>query len=158
MTDKTPDFIEDESQAAVDAPMFTAKELQKIKDDARAEILADKKAATKRHLMAEEKLRLQREEGLTTGNSHADEIVNIHIDLAPYAPNILVNGTPYWHGRVYAVPRHIASSLQETMFNTWRHQSTIKGESLTEFYAKKHVDDLYTVKGKSIGTFSARSQ
>lgn len=148
---KTPEFEDNEAEA----PLFTEKELAAIKADARAEIMADKKKAAKAQLLAAEKDRLRREEGLTTGNSHADEIVNIRIDLAPFAANVLVNGQAYWHGRMYPVPRHVANSLQETMFNTWKHQGTIKGESLTEFYAKKHVDDLYKVGSPSLKTFSA---
>jgi len=160
---KTPEIsFEEEAPEAVagaDAPMFSAKELEAIKAQARKEILDDKKAAAKREMLATEKVRLQREEGLTTGNSHADEIVNVTIDLAPYAASILVNGMPYHHGRTYPVPRHVASSLQETMFNTWKHQGTIKGESMSEFYAKQHVDNLYKVGGTpSISTFSAKGQ
>lgn len=156
---KTPDdFIEEEVPAGADAPLFTAKEIAEIKAAAKAEILKDKKAAAKKQMMAEEKLRLQREEGLTTGNSYMDEIVTVTIDLAPYAAHILVNGHAYWHGRTYPVPRHVAVSLQETMFNTWRHQSEIKGESLKEFYAKKHVEELYKVGGTtSLKILSARS-
>lgn len=145
-----------EEPEGADAPLFTAEEIAKIKADARAEIIKDKKAAVKKQMMADEKLRLQREEGLTTGDSHADEIVNVHVDLAPYAPNILVNGQAYWHGRTYPVARHIANSLQDTMFRTWQHQAEIKGESLKEFYAKKHVDDLYKVGTTSLKTLSAR--
>jgi hypothetical protein len=145
----------DEPEHENDKPLFTAKELADIKAKAREEIMADKKAAAKKDLIAGEKQRLQREEGLTTGNGHMDQIVSIHIDLAPYAPNILVNGHPYWHGKQYTVPRHVAISLQETMFNTWRQESIRKGESYSEFYAQKHVDELYRV-GKSLGTFSAR--
>lgn len=151
------DNFEDFDAPVADAPLFTQKELDDIKAQARKEIMADKKAAAKKSMLAEEKVRLQREEGLTTGNSHADEIVSIHIDLAPYAPSILVNGTPYWHGMTYPVPRHIAASLQDTMFMTWKHQGTIKGEALSEFYAKKHVDDLYKVGSRSLGTFSAKA-
>lgn len=146
------DFIDEPTG---DEPMFSAKEIAEIKAKAKAEILADKKAAAKKQMMADEKVRLQREEGLTTGNSYADEIVNIMIDLAPYAASIMVNGSPYWHGHMYPVPRHVAASLQETMFNTWRHQAEIKGESWKEFYAKQHVNDLYSVRGKSKATFSA---
>ena len=161
MTDKTkePDFIEEVE--GVDAPLFSAKELEAIKLQAKTEVLADKKAAAKKDMLAQEKIRLQREEGLTTGNSHMDEIVNVTIDLAPYADCIRVNGTPYWHGRSYPVARHIAVSLQETMFQTWKHQGTIKGESLSEFYAKQHVDNLYKVGKdgtKSLGVFSAKGQ
>lgn len=161
MTDKIKDADFIEEVEGVDAPLFSAKELEAIKAQAKAEVIADKKAAAKKDMLAAEKKRLQREEGLTTGNSHMDEIVNVTIDLAPYADSIRVNGTPYWHGHSYPVPRHIAVSLQETMFQTWKHQGTIKGESLSEFYAKQHVDNLYKV-GKdgttSLRTFSAKGQ
>ena len=156
MTDKAPDFLEEEPEG--EKPLFSAKEIAAIKAEAKAEIMEGKKKALKKDMIAAEKQRLQREEGLTTGNSHMDEIVHIGIDLAPYAPSIIINGHSYWHGRSYSVPRHIAMSLQETMFNTWKHQGTIKGESLSEFYAKKHVDDLYKVGSKSLGTFSAGNQ
>jgi len=139
-----------------DKPLFTAKELADIKAKARDEIMADKKAAAKKDLIAKEKHRLQREEGLTTGNSHLDQIVTVNIDLAPFADRILVNGAPYWHGHQYSVPRHVALSLQETMYRTWQHNAEIKGESLREFYAKKHVDDLFRVGSKSGVTFSAK--
>ena len=154
MTDKIENF--DEPEYENDKPLFTAEEEAKIRAEAKAEILKDKKAAAKKDMIAKEKIRLQREDGLTTGNSHADQIVSINIDLAPYAPHILVNGSPYWHGKRYSVPRHVAVSLQETMFRSWQHQAEIKGESMREFYAKKHVDELYRVGNKSGATFSAK--
>jgi len=147
------DFIEDSPEE--DGPLFSAKEISEIKAKAKAEILAAKKDALKKDMIAAEKRRLRLEEGLTVGNSHMDEIVNVTIDLAPYAPSILVNGISYWHGKNYPVPRHVAASLQETMFNTWKHQGEIKGESLSEFYAKKHVEDLYKVGTPSKAKFSA---
>lgn len=156
---KSDETFEDPTIPATPAPLFSDKEIADIRAAAREEILKDKKAAARKQMMAAEKLRLQREEGLTTGNGHLDEIVTVTIDLAPYAPHILVNGHAYWHGQSYPVPRHVAASLQETMFNTWRHQSTIRGESLNEFYAKKHVNDLYAVGGTtSLATLSARSR
>ena len=78
MTDKTPQFIEPE---AGDAPLFSEKEIAEIKAKAKAEIIAAKKDALRKDMIAAEKHRLQVEEGLTTGNSHMDEIVNITIDL-----------------------------------------------------------------------------
>lgn len=146
----------DEPEHENDKPLFSPKELAEIKAKAREEILSEKKAAAKKDLIAKEKLRLQREEGLTTGNSHMDQIVSINIDLAPYSDRILVNGSAYWHGQRYSVPRHIAMSLQETMFRSWQHQAEIKGESLREFYAKKHVDELYRVGNASGASFSAK--
>ncbi len=157
---KNDDSFDDDAIAVEDAPLFTAKEIAEIKAAARDEVLKDKKAAAKKKMMADEKQRLQREEGFTTGNSHADEIVTVYVNLAPYAPHILVNGHAYWHGQSYPVPRHVAASLQETMFHTWKHQSAIRGESLSEFYANKHVTDVWAVGkgGPSLATFSARGK
>lgn len=151
----SPDFIEEGPEE--EKPLFSAKEIADIKAKARAEIIDDKKASLKKQMIADEKRRLRLEEGLTVGNSFMDEIVSITIDLAPYAPSIIINGRSYWHSKTYPVARHIAMSLQETMFNTWKHQGTIKGESLNEFYAQKHVQDVWAIGkgGKSLGTFSA---
>lgn len=154
MSDENFDDLPPEHDA--DKPLFTPKELADIKAKAREEVMADKKAAAKKDLIAREKQRLQREDGLTTGNSHMDQIVSVNIDLAPYADRILVNSVAYYHGQRYSVPRHVAMSLQETMFRTWQHQAEIKGESMREFYAKKHVDELYRVGSKAGAVVSAK--
>ena len=156
MSDKIENFDEPEVEHEADKPMFSAEDIAKIRAEAKAEILKDRKAAAKKDMIAKEKHRLQREEGLTVGNSHMDQIVSINIDLAPYANRILINGESYFHGQRYSLPRHVAMSLQETMFRTWQHQAEIKGESYREFYAKKHVDDLYRVGSKSGASISAR--
>lgn len=150
MADKTDGFIEDQEP---EHPLFTAKELEDIRKQAKQDILSQKKKAAREMLLEEEKARLQREEGFVVGNTHKDEIVTLTIDLAPYADRILVNGASYYHARTYTVPRHVADSLKDTMFRTWQHQKEIKGESLTEFYAQKHVSDLFAVKkgGRVIG-------
>jgi hypothetical protein len=132
-----------EEPASEEAPLLTPAEITKIKEQARAEILATKKADLRKKLLAEETQRLRNEEGLTTGNRHADEIVAITVDVASFAPHICINGQAYWHGKTYMVPRHVADTLREQMWNTWRHQAEIDGKSRAAFYAEKHVADLY---------------
>lgn len=160
MTDKSKldEFIDELAAPAVasEHPLFTPKELEAIKTEARAEVMADKKKAAKASMLDAEKIRLQREEGLTTGNSHMDEMMTVTIDLAPFSDRILVNQQPYWHGKTYTVARHIAESLRETMFRTWAHQNEIDGKGLREFYAKQHVQDLFKVTTPAKATFSAR--
>lgn len=147
------DFEDDQP---AEQPMFTAKELKDIKDKAKSEVMAAKKESVRKRLMDEEKNRLMLEDGLTTGNSHMDEVMTITIDLASYANKILVNGKAYWHAQTYTVARHVAESLRETMFRTWQHQNEIDGKGMRDFYAQKHVQDLYKVGAPSRATFSAR--
>ncbi len=136
--------------------LLSPSEIAKIKDEARASILSAKKADAKKKLLASETQRLRNEEGLTTGNAHSDEIVNITIDLPLFSPNIIINSQAYWHGRTYPVPRHVADTLRSQMFNSWRHQSEIDGQSKQAFYAAKHVADLYKPGNKGV-TISAKA-
>lgn len=156
MTDKKDSGFIEEPEDTSTHPLFTTKELDEIKAAARAEVMADKKKAAKKMMMEEEKIRLQREEGLTTGNSHMDEMMTLTIDLAPFSDRVLVNQQPYWHGKQYTVPRHVAESLRETMFRTWQHQNEIDGKGLREFYAKQHVEQLFQVGTKARHSFSAK--
>lgn len=139
-----------------ESAILTPGEIEKIKAEARASILSAKKANAKKKLLADETRRLRNEEGLTTGNAHSDEIVNITIDLPLFSPHILINSQAYWHGHTYPVPRHVADTLRSQMFNSWKHQSEIEGKSKQAFYAEKHIADLY--KPGSQGTVvSAKS-
>lgn len=165
MTDKTPDFLEPgkdavpekaAAKAAVKAAephhadpagLLTAAEIEEIRKKARAEIMDDKRGKAKQEVLAAEKLRLQREEGLTTGNGHQDQVMSITIDLAPYAPYININSQCYYHGRTYQVPRHVADTLRDQMFMTWKHQNQIDGKDANQFYAAKHVAEMYKVEG-----------
>ncbi len=160
MTDKTPDFIEEPEEVAApakvvakksapaeDAPLLTEAEKATIMAEARAEIMADKRGKMKQELKAAEKQRLLREEGLTTGNGAQDQIMSISIDLAPYAPYININGQCYYHGRTYQVPRHVADTLRDQMFQTWKHQNQIDGKDAAQFYAAKHIAEMYSVAG-----------
>ena len=132
--------------------LLTDAEISQIKAKARAELLDVKRANLKRAIMEQEKTRLKNIEGLTTGNSHQDEMVSITIDLPTFTPGININSMMYWHGRTYNVPRHVADTLRDQMHLSWAHQNQIDGKSLTDFYAQKHIADLYKVgtKGETL--------
>jgi hypothetical protein len=134
------------SQADPEA-LLTEAEIEDIRAKARAEIMGDKRTKLKAEILAAEKQRLKNEEGLTTGNGHQDEIVSITIDLAPFAPHVNINGKCYYHGRTYPVPRHVADTLRDQMFMTWKHQNQIDGKDLNQFYAAKHIAEMFKVEG-----------
>lgn len=144
-------------EETADTPILSAKEIEEIKAEAKKKILAERKSAEKKKILEQETQRLKNEEGLVTGDSFKDEMVTVTIDLAPFSPSININGRPYWHGKTYNVARHVADTLREQMYRTWQHQNEIDGKSLSEFYARKHVADLYKVKkgGKIIDRSAA---
>lgn len=137
----TKDFIDDDTPAA-DQPILSAAEIDKIRKEAREKLLSEKKSAAKADLLAKEIQRLKNEEGLVTGNSHADEMVSITIDLPTFAPNIIINMRPYWHGHTYTVARHVAETLRAQMFTSWKHQNEIDGKSLADFYATRRLAEI----------------
>jgi hypothetical protein len=147
MSDKTPEFIEDDGkpEAETEAPILSAKEVEAIKAEAKAKILAERKSAAKADLLARETQRLKNEEGMVTGLGHQDEIVNITIDLPTFAPSININMRPYWHGHTYPVPRHVAETLRDQMQNCWRHQNQIDAKDLASFYASRRVTEMHKV-------------
>ncbi len=124
------------------APVLTPAEIAAIKKEAKDKILAERKSAAKVKLLAEETQRLRVQEGMVTGLGHLDEIVNITIDLPTFAPSININMQPYWHGRTYAVPRHVAETLNSQMFTCWKHQNEVDGKSLGQFYAIRRATTM----------------
>jgi hypothetical protein len=135
-------------------PILSAEQVAAAKKQARDKLQKERIAAAHAKLVEQETRRLQREEGLVIGGV-ADDMVTITLDLAPFQPNIVVNGHPYWHGQTYTVPRHVAASLQETQYRGWEYENReIDGKSMSTFYAKKHLAELYDVRkpGKVIGS------
>ena len=107
-------------------------EVAAAKKEARDAIEKERKAAATKALIADEKLRLQREEGLVSGDPVKDEIVTITVDLPEYSNSITINMEPFWHGHTYSVPRHVANSMKEQMQRAWIHQDEIDGKSLAQ--------------------------
>lgn len=121
-------------------PILSNTEVRAAQAKARSKIDAERKAAAAADIEERETERLRLEEGLTTGISERDEIVNVTIDLPLYSDKILVNGprgVVYWHGHTYPVPRHVADSLNENMSRAWRHDDQTEGKSLTQSYQRK---------------------
>ena len=168
MSEKDTGFIDEAVTKAVadgqaqhqDEPILTSKEIAEIRKAARDEIMAERKNAAKVELKKAEIQRLKEDEGLVTGNRHADEIVSITIDLPEFAAYIGVNTTRYYHAQTYKVPRHVADSLRSQMYMSWEHQNTIDGKSMAAKIAARHVDELYRIGRNAVpprNTLSGRA-
>lgn len=58
-----------------------------------------------------------------------EELLDIVIELGDYAPCITINGRmSYYHGLTYRVPRSLAMSLNDIMWQTQQHQREIDGK------------------------------
>lgn len=124
-------------------PILSNEEFLAAKEKARKRIEAERKTAAMKAVEAQEVERLKLEDGFTSGSSDLDEIVDVTIDVPPWcaisgaATGIVVNRQPYHHGHTYAVPRHVAHSLRENMFNAWKVDAQVDGKGMIEQYARK---------------------
>jgi len=132
-------------------PILSDAEVQAARDKARSIVEKERKDAAIKALVAEETTRLQREEGLVSGDPVKDELVNITMDLPEYSASVNINMEPYWHGHSYKVPRHVANTLREIMSRAWNHQHEIDGKTLAQ--SKQLARD--TVISPVAGTYNA---
>lgn len=58
-----------------------------------------------------------------------EEMVEIYIDLAPYADRIVIDSVVYFQGHTKTVRASVAELIREMSANTWKHQSIIDGKS-----------------------------
>lgn len=141
MTDDEIDNLGEEPEEQEERlhPILSNEEFLAAQSAARKAIEKERKLLAREAVIEAETQRLRNEEGLTTGIEDEDRIVDVTIDLPPWAPNIAVNfGTqPYWPGRTYQVPLHVARSLQEQMFRAWRHEDQLDGKSLQQKLMRK---------------------
>ena len=116
--------------------ILSAEEIEAAKKVAAENVQKALRDAELKRIVAEEEARLRRLEGQRTGQADKDEEVDILIDLAEFCDRITLNGTEYFHGHSYKVPRHVGDSLREIMQRTHRHQMEIDGKSLEESYRR----------------------
>lgn len=135
-----PDLAEALAEEAGSAhPILSAQEVSEARAKARAAVEAKRKKAATEALIAEETLRLEQEEGLTTGSAVKDEMVEIFLDLAEHSDKIVLSGRPYHHGQTYRVPRHVADTLREIMSRGHNHQNEIEGKAISDRFRRPHA-------------------
>jgi len=119
-------------------PILSNEEVLEARAKARSKIDAERRKAAMREVEERETHRLKTEEGLTSGITGEDELVNFSVNLPSWAPWIAVNGEPYWHGHTYPVPRHVARSLAEQSQRSWWADDQTEGKSIAQQLQGKH--------------------
>ena len=118
-------------------PVLSTVEINAAKAEARAAVDKARKAAAIKAIIADETVRLKREEGLVSGSAVNDEMVKVTIDLPEYSASIILNQEPFYHGHTYTLPRHVAASFKEIMQRAWSHQEEIDGKTLSQSLATR---------------------
>lgn len=124
-TDPVPEPFDPMAEAAepIGDPVLTDDELERIQQEVRRKIegeLAAVAAVKRKELIAKELdrelLRQRREAGLT---DHRDDLLEICIDVAPFANDIRIDDRIYQHGHWYTVDRRRYDALREIMARSW---------------------------------------
>jgi len=147
------EFVADEAVKARIAsykqrfPMLSEDDIREQLGIARDDLEEANKQSAIKLLVAAEKQRLRREEGLVTGASALDEMIKIVIECEDFQNPIILNGVEYWKTSEYTVPRHVANTILEMQDRGRRHERDRKGEKWDAYYAKPHKWEFSGVKG-----------
>lgn len=116
-------------KAVIDVSILDAKRVEELRAKARAKV--DKE----RTLAAEAQLLEQFENEERQAGGLDEPLVDIFIDLAPYADRIMIDGVIYFQGATKTVRASVAAVMHEMMQATWRHQSIVDGKA-EDFYRR----------------------
>lgn len=152
MTEKKPDAPKLEAASADPHArhghaILTDAEVDAARAKARKKIDDERRKLAAKMVEEEESRRLQEEENLRPDDDPGGDMVTIQIDIAPYAPNIKIDGRQLWQGQIVTCKRRVADSIREIMFNTWRHEHTLKDEPLTQFYQRQRLTKVSMKSG-----------
>lgn len=130
----------DEDEAALDTTgvvvppeyedILSAEDVAEVHAEAARKLRVKQRDAAKKALLAtatqdlERAARLAAQRGAAKGDN-----VDIQIDLAPYAPDLRLDGVVYEHGRLYRVQRKVYNVLMEQMQRSWQHEDSLHGKN-----------------------------
>jgi hypothetical protein len=105
------------------------EDMAEIRREAEERVRAAQRKAARAELLkkAEQELAREAREAQKRGAARGD-LVDVTIDLAPYAATIKLDGEEFYHGVQYRVGRKVAAVLYEQMQRSWQHQDSISGQ------------------------------
>jgi hypothetical protein len=114
----------------VDKSLLNEDEMLELKKQARASVLAEMEQDA-RDAYFQEQVALARQ-----ANTPNERLVSVTMELAPFLPNIMIDGVMYFHEYTYDVPFSRAKVLYEQMQRSWQHQDEIDGRSRFNAYRR----------------------
>ena len=122
-------------KAVIDTSIIDPKRIEELRSKAKSKV--DKE----RTLAAEAQLLEQFENEERQAGGLDEPLVDIYIDLAPYADRLMIDGVVYFQGATKKVRESVANVMREMMQATWRHQSIIDGKS-ENFYRQSRAQGV----------------
>ena len=116
--------------------MLSAEDRAALTAEAKASVVAEMSQDARDAYFADEMARLRREQ------IPEDQFVQVTIQVAPFIPNIMIDGVQFFHGYTYDVPQKQAMVLYEQMQRSWQHQDEIDGRGKTEAYRRPRATVL----------------
>lgn len=113
----------------VDTSILDEAKVKELRLKAKANVERERQKAAEAQLLEELELEERRASGLI------EPMVDITIDLAPYADKLMIDGKILFQGQTKTVRESEAAVILEMMSATWKHQSIIDGKP-EDFYRK----------------------
>ena len=110
-------------KVVIDTSIIGEDRIKELRAKASAKVTKERQAAAEAQLLEQ----FEREERQQGGLD--EPIVEVYIDLAPYADRITLDGVVYFQNRTVLVRQSVASVMLEMMAATWKHQSIVDGKS-----------------------------
>jgi hypothetical protein len=107
----------------VDTSILDEKKVAELRAKAKANVDRERQRLAEAQLLEQLELEERRAGGLV------EPMVDITIDLAPYADRLMLDGKILFQGQTKTVRESEASVILEMMQATWRHQSVVDGKS-----------------------------
>lgn len=114
----------------VNKNLLTADEREALKAEARKSVLEEMTQDARDAYFKEAMEAVRRE------NIPAEQYLHVMIDVAPFVPFIMIDGTQYFHGYGYDVEQRQALVLYEQMQRSWQHQDQIDGRAKQDSYRR----------------------
>ncbi len=141
----TPPKPQDPKPRELDPSILTKDEIAELQLEAEAEVLAKAKATAKEQLKKKLVAEAEREQGIK------EPLVDIVIDLPPYADRVTLDNRHFLHGQTYTVPLSVSQVINEISQKTWGHQSVVDGKS-ENFYRRARATHILPGGGVVNGT------
>ncbi len=147
---------------ATHAGPLTEAELQQIMRRVNEQITKEleEKRANEREALVEaqlqEMLYAERVAAGLVAPNEKDRRVRVVIDVAPFAPGLVIDGVTYSQGHEYTVPQWKLDSMVENMARTWDHEDSC-GYPNKKFYVRPQFTtnrEAHHAYGRNSGDFS----
>lgn len=128
--------------------VLSAEDIAEIEAEAQKQVTAAQRKKARDELLAKTRAELERQarEAAKRGAAKGD-LVDVSIDLAPYAAYISLDGERFYHGMTYRVARPVSAVLREQMQRSWQHQDSISGQK--NDFNRQRLINISPVKGIS---------